>query len=92
MYKRQRETVRLKRSEIFSHGGAKKWADKLEVEFLGELPLDIEIRETSDQGSPIVMSNPDSAHAQAFRNMAIRIAEKSLQKESVRQPPKLTTA
>ena len=80
-----------KRSEIFSHGGAKKWADKLEVEFLGELPLDIEIRETSDQGRPIVMSNPDSAHAQAFRNMAIRIAEKSLQKESVRQPPRITT-
>ena len=80
-----------KRSEIFSHGGARIWANKLEVEFLGELPLDIEIRETSDQGKPIVMSNPDSPHAQAFRKMATRISNKILQKESVRRPPRITT-
>lgn len=80
-----------KRTEIFSHGGARKWAAKLEVEFLGELPLDIEIRETSDQGRPIVMSNPDSAHAQTFRSMATRIADKALQNESIRRPPRITT-
>src|SRR5205085_9696429 len=42
------------RSDIFSHGGARREADKLGCEFLGEIPLDIAIRETSDQGYPIV--------------------------------------
>ena len=42
------------RSDIFSHGGARKEAEKLGVEFLGEMPLDIAIRETSDGGKPIV--------------------------------------
>ena len=43
------------RSEIFSHGGARREAEKLGVEFLGEMPLDIAIRETSDGGHPIVV-------------------------------------
>jgi ATP-binding protein involved in chromosome partitioning len=64
------------RSEIFSHGGARREAEKLGVEFLGEVPLHISIRETSDEGRPIVVSQPESAHAQIFRGMASRIAEK----------------
>ena len=50
------------RSEIFSHGGARREAEKLGAEFLGEMPLDIAIRETSDGGKPIVVSEPDSPH------------------------------
>jgi ATP-binding protein involved in chromosome partitioning len=61
------------RSEIFSHGGARKEADKLGTDFLGEVPLDIAIRETSDSGKPIVVSDPTSAHATLFRAMAERI-------------------
>jgi ATP-binding protein involved in chromosome partitioning len=53
-------------SHIFSHGGARREADKLGMAFLGEIPLDTEIRETSDGGRPIVVSQPDSAHAKAF--------------------------
>jgi len=64
------------RSEIFSHGGARREAEKLGAEFLGEVPLHILIRETSDEGRPIVVSHPESAHAQIFRRMASRIAEK----------------
>lgn len=64
------------RANIFGHGGAKVEAEKLETEFLGEVPLDIAIRETSDQGQPIVMSQPDSVHAAAYRNIADRIWEK----------------
>ena len=64
------------RSEIFSHGGARREAEKLDVEFLGEVPLDIAIRETSDEGHPIVVARPDSEHAQVFRRMASRLAEK----------------
>ena len=79
------------RSEIFSHGGAKTWAEKLDVPFLGELPLDIEIRETSDQGTPIVMSNPDSAHAQTFSAIAKNISSRILNDEDTRTPPKIVT-
>ena len=64
------------RSEIFSHGGARREAEKLGAEFLGEVPLHISIRETSDAGRPIVVSQPESAPAQIFRGMASRIAEK----------------
>ncbi len=61
------------RSEIFSHGGARKEAEKLGTDFLGEVPLDIQIRETSDGGRPIVVADPASAHAKLFRAMAERI-------------------
>jgi len=61
------------RSEIFSHGGAKREAEKLGTEFLGEVPLDIRIRETSDDGHPIVIAEPESEHAKLFRDMARRI-------------------
>jgi ATP-binding protein involved in chromosome partitioning len=64
------------RSDIFSHGGARAEAEKLGVEFLGEIPLDIEIRETSDGGRPIVVSNPDSPHAKVYRAIAARVWEK----------------
>jgi ATP-binding protein involved in chromosome partitioning len=65
-----------KRSDIFSHGGAKKEAEKLGVEFLGEIPLDMSIRETSDGGKPIVLAQPDSPHAKVYKQMATRIWEK----------------
>ena len=64
------------RSEIFSHGGARREAEKLGTDFLGEVPLDIAIRETSDEGHPIVVAQPESTHAQIFRDMASRVAEK----------------
>ena len=61
------------RAEIFAHGGARREAEKLGVEFLGEIPLDIAIRETSDGGTPIVVSQPDSPHARAYRAIADRL-------------------
>jgi ATP-binding protein involved in chromosome partitioning len=64
------------RSEIFSHGGARREAEKLGIEFLCEVPLDIAIRETSDEGTPIVVARPDSEHAKAYRLLARRVWEK----------------
>jgi ATP-binding protein involved in chromosome partitioning len=61
------------RSEIFGHGGAREEADKLGVPFLGEVPLHLDIRTTSDSGHPIVVSKPDSAHAQVYKNIAGRV-------------------
>ena len=75
------------RSEIFSHGGAKREAAKLGTDFLGEVPLDIAIRETSDEGRPIVVAQPESPHAQVFRAMASRVAEKL--GSSKRQAPRI---
>ena len=64
------------RSEIFSHGGAKVEADRLGIDFLGEIPLDIIIRETSDGGRPIVVSEPESEHALTYRAIADKVWEK----------------
>ncbi len=58
------------RSDIFSHGGARHEAEKLGLPFLGEVPLEISIRETSDGGDPIVQSQPDSEIAKIYRAMA----------------------
>ena len=58
------------RSEIFSHGGAHKEADRMGVDFLGEVPLHIDIRTTADGGKPIVVSMPEGEHAQKYRAIA----------------------
>jgi len=62
-----------KRTDIFSHGGAKAEAEKTGVPFLGEVPLDAEIRETSDSGLPVVATRPNSPHAQVYREIAKRV-------------------
>jgi ATP-binding protein involved in chromosome partitioning len=75
------------RSDIFSHGGARREAEKMGAEFLGEVPLHILIRETSDDGRPIVVSHPESEHAQIFLRIAARLAEKL--GSAKRQAPKI---
>ena len=67
------------RSEIFDHGGARREADRLGVDFLGEIPLDMAIRETSDGGHPIVVSDPEGAHAKAYLEIARTIGAKIAQ-------------
>ena len=64
------------RSEVFSHGGAREEAARLGTEFLGEMPLDLKIRETSDGGTPITVADPDNPYALVFRQMAARIWDK----------------
>ena len=78
------------RSDIFGHGGAEREADKLGIPFLGGVPLHMEIREKSDAGQPIVATNPDSPHAQTYRDIAARAWQQL--EESVEQrlePPRL---
>ncbi|HXW23173.1 MAG TPA: Mrp/NBP35 family ATP-binding protein, partial [Xanthobacteraceae bacterium] len=58
-----------KRSDIFGHGGARHEAERLNVPFLGEVPLDIAIREKSDAGLPVVATAPESEHAQIYRDI-----------------------
>jgi ATP-binding protein involved in chromosome partitioning len=63
------------RHDIFGHGGARHEAERLGVPFLGEVPLEMSIRETSDAGTPIVASQPDSPHAAAYRSIAAKVRE-----------------
>jgi ATP-binding protein involved in chromosome partitioning len=63
------------RTDVFSHAGAQREAERLGVPFLGEVPLDIAIRANSDEGRPVVASLPDSAHAESFLEIARRVAQ-----------------
>jgi ATP-binding protein involved in chromosome partitioning len=58
------------RSDIFGHGGARHEAERLGVPFLGEVPLHIEIRTTSDAGNPVMVSAPGGPHAAIYRSIA----------------------
>ena len=64
------------RAEIFGHGGARKEAEAMGSEFLGEIPLVLDIRQAGDAGTPIVAAAPDSAPAQAFAKVAARLWDK----------------
>ena len=63
------------RTEVFSHGGARKEAEKLGVPFLGEVPLDIAIRVNSDDGRPVIASMAESPQANALLEIARRVAD-----------------
>ena len=57
-------------SHIFGHGGARREAAKLGVPFLGEVPLNMVIRETSDSGRPVVAIDPQGPQAQVYAEIA----------------------
>ncbi len=59
---------------IFGHGGARETAEKLGAPFLGEIPLVPRIRETSDAGQPVSVSVPDGPEANAFLDLAKKVA------------------
>jgi ATP-binding protein involved in chromosome partitioning len=63
------------RYDIFGHGGARKEAERIGVPFLGEVPLTMGIRETSDAGTPVVASEPDSEIARVYREIARKVWE-----------------
>jgi len=62
------------RTDIFGHGGGRKAAEELGLEFLGEIPLDPATREGGDKGVPIVESDSESPQAQAFFRVAEQVA------------------
>ena len=65
-----------KRYDIFGHGGAQREAERLGVPFLGEVPLQMEIRETSDTGEPVVVSKPEGPEAKIYRDIATKVWER----------------
>ncbi len=76
------------RTEIFSHGGTKKEAARMHVSFLGEVPLEPVIRETSDAGLPIVATQPDSPFTKIYRDIAAKVRDQ-LGVAAPRQAPRI---
>lgn len=64
------------RSDIFGHEGAKQTAEKMGETFLGEIPLDMAIRQNADKGTPIVVSAPNSPYSQAYLDIAQKIIQR----------------
>jgi len=78
------------RSDIFAHGGARHEAERLGVPFLGEVPLDIDIRLTSDAGTPVVVASPAGRHALIYREIASRVWDGVRRaREGGRAPPRI---
>jgi ATP-binding protein involved in chromosome partitioning len=63
------------KSDIFGHGGARHEAERLGVPFLGEIPLHMSIRTTSDSGTPVVDSEPDGPHAAIYRAIGAKVRD-----------------
>jgi ATP-binding protein involved in chromosome partitioning len=61
-------------SHIFGHGGARREAERLSVPFLGEVPLNMTIRETSDSGRPVMAIDPDGPHGRIYTAMARQVS------------------
>jgi ATP-binding protein involved in chromosome partitioning len=57
-------------TQIFGHGGVKAAAARMDLPFLGEVPIDLAIREGGDSGKPFVSEHPDSPQTTAFQAMA----------------------
>ena len=79
------------RTDIFGHGGAAAEAAKIGVPFLGAVPLHSTIRETSDAGSPVVVSDPDGEHARIYIGIAAAVWEGVQAERSggLRRPPSI---
>jgi ATP-binding protein involved in chromosome partitioning len=78
------------RHEIFGHGGARAEAERLGVPFLGEVPLDMDVRLRSDQGEPIVETRPDSMHAAIYRDIARQVWATVESGTLMKAPPKIS--
>ena len=64
------------RSDVFGHGGARHEAERLGIPFLGEIPLELDIRERSDAGLPVVATAPDTPYAARYRAIAEAVKQR----------------
>ncbi len=71
-----------KRYDIFGHGGARREAERLGVPFLGEVPLVMDIRESSDGGRPVFATDPQGAEAAIYREIATRVRDRLAQEKA----------
>jgi ATP-binding protein involved in chromosome partitioning len=74
---------------IFGHGGAQTEAERRGIPYLGEIPLDMQIRQTSDEGRPIVAIEPDGIHAKHYIQIARDIWSTIVTGAAHRPPPRI---
>ena len=74
---------------IFGHGGARQEADRRGIPFLGEIPLDMQIRQTSDDGRPIVATEPEGVHGKHYVEIARAIWSAIASGAASRQAPRI---
>jgi ATP-binding protein involved in chromosome partitioning len=74
---------------IFGHGGARTEAESRGIPYLGEIPLDMQIRQTSDDGRPIVAIEPDGVHARHYIGIAREIWTAIVAGTAHRPPPRI---
>src|SRR3954447_25106530 len=74
---------------IFGHGGARREAETRGIAWLGDIPLDIRIRETSDDGRPVVALEPDSEHARRYIDIARALWSTLATGAATRPPPRI---
>jgi ATP-binding protein involved in chromosome partitioning len=75
------------RFTIFGEGGGRSLADELDVPLLGTIPLEEELRVASDEGRPLVLTDPDNPAAQALRHTARGLIAATPQELAVSQEP-----
>jgi ATP-binding protein involved in chromosome partitioning len=77
------------RHEIFGHGGARAEAVKLGAPFLGEVPLDAQLRALSDAGHPVVAADPHGPHAAIYRDIARQVWVQVARGEGLKPAPRI---
>jgi ATP-binding protein involved in chromosome partitioning len=75
--------------EIFGRGGARATAEALGAPFLGEIPIDVALRQSCDDGRPLVAAAPESAAAKVFLEIAEAVAERLDQGGDLKPPPNI---
>ncbi|MBL8917464.1 MAG: Mrp/NBP35 family ATP-binding protein [Myxococcaceae bacterium] len=81
-----------KGTHIFDNGGGRKAAELMALTFLGEVPLELKIRQGGDRGLPVTASHPDSAETKAFMAIAGQVAARISQENVARQGPVVKVA
>ena len=79
-----------KGTHIFDEGGGRKAAEMMGTAFLGEVPLDLKIRQGGDKGLPVTVGHPESPEAKGFMDLATHVAARVSQENALRQQPKVT--
>ena len=74
-------------ADIFGSGGTEKAAKEIDVPLLGQIPLDLSIRENTDVGRPLVISHPDTKPAEAFRQLAENVWQAIEKQDALKDEP-----
>jgi ATP-binding protein involved in chromosome partitioning len=79
-----------KSTDIFDHGGGHKASEHMDIAFLGEIPLELKIRQGGDRGLPVVVAHPDGPEGAAFMELAKKVAQRISQENATRTAPSVT--